>query len=441
MSDPREDSRAGSLAGLLVVSIEQAVAAPLCTVRLADAGARVIKIERPEGETARHYDSSVEGMSAYFVWLNRGKESAALDLKAKEDLALLHRLVAKADIFVQNLAPGAIDRLGLSRVALVEKFPRLISVHIVGYGQNTPYADMRAYDMLVQAESGVCAVTGSPDTPSKVGVSVADIATGMNAHAAVLEALFERERTNRGQAIEVAMFDGMADWMAVPLLHLEYAKRETGRFGLAHASISPYRPYACSDGRSVIVAIQQPSEWRRFCAEVLRRDDLFADERFTTNAWRVANRRALDAEIEPVFAAMDREEAIRRLNGAQIAWARFSEVRDLIHHPALRRVAVRLPNGAEVRVPRPAGREGLSREMPIVPEMGAGHWPHPAGIRNLGSWPTKTWASLTLHPCLDEGGRRTGGAGRIAVLPGRTANGAVAAVSALRRRTLAMAVH
>ena len=174
MSDPREDSRAGSLAGLLVVSIEQAVAAPLCTVRLADAGARVIKIERPEGETARHYDSSIEGMSAYFVWLNRGKESAALDLKAKEDLALLRRLVAKADIFVQNLAPGAIDRLGLSRVALVEKFPRLISVHIVGYGQNTPYADMRAYDMLVQAESGVCAVTGSPDTPSKVGVSVAE---------------------------------------------------------------------------------------------------------------------------------------------------------------------------------------------------------------------------------------------------------------------------
>src|SRR5580704_5593477 len=356
MSDPREDSRGGSLAGLLVVSIEQAVAAPLCTVRLADAGARVIKIERTEGETARHYDSSVEGVSAYFVWLNRGKESAALDLKAKEDLALLHRLVAKADIFVQNLAPGAIDRLGLSRAALVEKFPRLISVHIVGYGQDTPYAEMRAYDMLVQAESGV---------------SAADIATGINAHAAVLEALLERERTNRGQAIEVAMFDGMADWIAVPLLHLEYAKRETGRFGLAHASISPYRPYACSDGRSVIVAIQQPSEWRRFCAEVLRRDDLFADERFTTNAWRVANRRALDAEIEPVFAAMDREEAIRRLNGAQIAWARFSEVRDLIHHPALRRVAVRLPNGAEVRVPRPAGREGLSREMPIVPEMGA----------------------------------------------------------------------
>ena len=369
MSDPREDSRGGSLAGLLVVSIEQAVAAPLYTVHLADAGARVIKIERAEGETARHYDSYVEGMSAYFVWLNRGKESAALDLKGEEDLALLHRLIAKADIFVQNLAPGAIDRLGLSRAALVEKFPRLISVHIVGYGQDTPYADMRAYDMLVQAESGVCAVTGSPDTPSKIGVSAADIATGMNAHAAALEALLERERTNRGQAIEVAMFDGMADWMAVPLLHLEYAKRETGRFGLAHASIFPYRPYACSDGRSVIVAIQQPSEWRRFCAGVLRRDDLFADEKFTTNAMRVDNRRALDAEI--VFAAMDREEAIRRLNGAQIAWARFSEVRDLVHHPALRRVAVRLPDGAEVRVLRPADRERLSQEMPIVPEMGA----------------------------------------------------------------------
>ena len=305
MSDPREDSRGGSLAGLLVVSIEQAVAAPLYTVHLADAGARVIKIERAEGETARHYNSYVEGMSAYFVWLNRGKESAALDLKGEEDLALLHRLIAKADIFVQNLAPGAIDRLGLSRAALVEKFPRLISVHIVGYGQDTPYADMRAYNMLVQAESGVCAVTGSPDTPSKIGVSAADIATGMNAHAAALEALLERERTNRGQAIEVAMFDGMADWMAVPLLHLEYAKRETGRFGLAHASIFPYRPYACSDGRSVIVAIQQPSEWRRFCAGVLRRDDLFADERLhdQRHASRQPTRpRRRDAYLRPWIA-------------------------------------------------------------------------------------------------------------------------------------------
>ena len=218
---------AGPLSGLLVVAIEQAVAAPLCTMRLADGGARVIKIERSEGETARHYDKAVKGMSAYFTWLNRGKESAVLDLKNTDDLALVHRMVAQADVFIQNMAPGATARLDLDAAKLVERHPRLIVVDIVGYGQTTPYRDMRAYDMLVQAESGLCAVTGTDDTPSKVGVSAADIATGMNAHAAILEALIAREKTGRGQAIEIAMFDGMADWMTVPLLHLEHAQRDT----------------------------------------------------------------------------------------------------------------------------------------------------------------------------------------------------------------------
>jgi itaconate CoA-transferase len=361
----------GPLSGVLVVSIEQAVATPLCTVRLADAGARVIKIERPDGETARHYDGAVKGMSAYFVWLNRGKESVALDLKSKSDLALLHRMVASADVFVQNLAPGASSRLGLSSAELIAKFPRLIVADIVGYGQDTSYADMRAYDMLVQAESGICAVTGTPESPSKIGVSAADIATGMNAHAAILEALLSRERTGVGRAIEVAMFDGMADWMSVPLLHYEYAGRETGRYGLAHASIYPYRPYACQCGGVVIIAIQQNNEWSRFCSAVLRRPDLFSDERFTANAWRVANREALDAEIEPIFKAMDRDEAIRRLEDAQIAWAKLTEVRDLPAHPALRRMQVILPGGEQVAVPRPAGREPQVHAMPRVPALGA----------------------------------------------------------------------
>ena len=358
------------LAGLLVVSIEQAVAAPLCTMRLADAGARVIKIERPEGETARHYDATVDGMSAYFVWLNRGKESAALDLKSKADLALLHRMVAKADVLVQNLAPGAIERLGLTSETITARFPRLIAVNIVGYGQDTSYAQMRAYDMLVQAESGICAVTGTKDAPSKIGVSAADIATGMNAHAAILEALIARDRTGNGRVIEVAMFDGMADWMTVPLLHFEQAQRETGRHGLAHASIYPYRSYLCRDG-SVIVAIQHSGEWERFCSLVLGRGNLHADARFASNALRVANRDALDAEIEPIFAAMARAEAIRRLEGAQIAWGRLTEMRDLPGHPALRRMTIALPSGRRIKVPRPAGRDDAGETLPAVPAVGA----------------------------------------------------------------------
>lgn len=358
------------LDGLFVVSIEQAVAAPLCTVRLADAGARVVKIERPEGETARHYDAAVEGMSAYFVWINRGKESVVLDLKSQRDLLLLHRMVSRADVLVQNLAPGAIDRLGLSSAAIKEKFPRLIAVNIVGYGQETPYAAMRAYDMLVQAESGICAVTGTPETPSKVGVSITDIATGMNAHAAILEALLAREKTGKGQVIEIAMFDGMADWMTVPLLHYEYAKRETGRYGLAHASIYPYRPYACRDG-TVVIAIQQAGEWKRLCADVLKRPDLITDERFATNPGRVANRDALDAEIEPCFAAMTTSEAIRLLEEGQIAWSRYTEVRDLPGHQALRKTEVELPDGKRVFVPRPAGRSPGLGNVPRVPAIGA----------------------------------------------------------------------
>lgn len=365
---------------MLVVSIEQAVAAPLCTLRLADAGARVIKIERREGETARNYDATVEGVSAYFVWLNRGKESVVLDLKSADDLALLHRMVARADVFVQNLAPGAADRLGLSDDELGRRHPRLISVGIVGYGQDTSAAAMRAYDMLVQAESGLCAVTGTPETPSKVGVSAADMATGMNAHAAVLEALIARERTGQGQALEISMFDGMADWMTVPLLHYEHAGLETGRYGLAHASIYPYRAYTCACGQQVVIAIQQNAEWRRFCSAVLRRPELDADDRFGSNEGRVASRDALDEVIEPVFAAMGRDEAIGRLDEGRIAWGRMMEVRDLPNHPALRRMAVTLPGGRQVSLPSPAGRTASleERHPPAIPALGA----HTADVRS-----------------------------------------------------------
>ncbi|QIG46945.1 CoA transferase [Nordella sp. HKS 07] len=332
------------LAGLLVVAIEQAVAAPLCTARLADAGARVIKIERPEGDTARHYDAAVHGMSAYFAWLNRGKESLVLDLKSAGDRHIVETMLGKADIFVQNLAPGAAERLGLGAAQLVARFPRLIAVDIVGYGRDTASGGLRAYDLLVQAESGLCSVTGSPERPAKVGVSAADICTGMNAHAAIVEALYARERNGKGAAIEMAMFDGLADWMNVPLLHHDYAGRMTERFGLAHASIYPYRPYACRDGEVVIVA-QNADEWARLCRRVLARPELIDDPRFGSNTARLTHRVALDQEIAPVFAALTTSEAIERLAAAGLAWGRVSTVADLSTHPALRRIACRAPGG------------------------------------------------------------------------------------------------
>ncbi len=358
----------GALDGLLVVAIEQAVAAPMCTVRLADAGARVIKIERPEGETARNYDSAVKGTAAYFAWLNRGKESAVLDLKDDRGLAVLKNMLSKADVFIQNLAPGAMDRMGLGPEVLERDYPRLISVSILGYGKDTPYAAMRAYDMLVQAESGLCAVTGTPDTPSKVGVSAADISTGMNAHSAVLEALIERGMTGRGRSIEISMFDGMADWMAVPLLHFEHAGKVTGRFGLSHASIYPYRPFACVDG-TVIVAVQNNKEFHRFASRVIGREDLATRHEFRSNADRVANRVLLDAELEPFFAKHPVAEMVDRLSQAGIAFGRYSEIADLSVHPALRRFDTILPDGQVVEMPRPPGRTDAFQPAP-VPGLG-----------------------------------------------------------------------
>ncbi|MFD1703574.1 CaiB/BaiF CoA transferase family protein [Methylopila henanensis] len=362
------------LEGLLVVALEQAVAAPMCTMRLADAGARVIKLERPDGDTARHYDRSVRGMSAYFAWLNRGKESAALDLKSEDDLALAHALVAKADVFVQNLAPGASVRLGLGAKDLVARHPRLIALDIVGYRQSTPARALRAYDMLVQAESGICSVTGTPEEAVKVGVSIADIGTGMNAHAAVCQALYERERTGRGKAIEIAMFDSMAEWMAVPFLHYEHQGRVTPRTGLSHASIFPYHVANCRDG-GVVIVVQSPPEWLRFCDGVMGRPELAADPRFADNPARVENRDALIAIIDEVFGLATRAEMIARLEAHQLAWAKVSDVADMAAHPALTRMTATLANGERFDLPTSPLTAATTCEAP--PALGA----HTAAIR------------------------------------------------------------
>lgn len=361
------------LEGLLVVAIEQAVAAPTCTLRLADAGARVIKIERAEGETARHYDNAVHGTSAYFAWLNRGKESTVLDIKDEEDRALVERMVAGADVFVQNLAPGAASRLGLGAKQLVERFPRMIAVDIVGYRQDTSYRDMRAYDMLIQAESGICAVTGTADTPVKVGVSLADVSTGMNAHAAILEALIERSITGRGKAIEIAMFDAMADMMSVPLLHHLHAGRETPRTGLAHAAIFPYGRVSCSDG-DIVIVVQNPGEWQRLCEGVLQRPDLVADQRFADNPLRVKNRTQLLEILTGIFAGMTREEAIARLENNRLAWSSVSSVADLAQHPALAQLALEVPGGSFNGIASPVRRHVKGGPVPALGE-------HTAAIR------------------------------------------------------------
>lgn len=363
----------GPLAGLLVVALEQAVAAPMCTMRLADAGARVIKIERPEGDTARHYDKAAQGVSAYFAWLNRGKESVVLDLKDAADLTLAERMIAKADIFVQNLAPGASIRLGLGAQDLIRRYPGLIAVDIVGYRQSTPAREKRAYDMLVQAESGMCSVTGTAEEAVKVGVSVGDIGTGMNAHAAVMQALYERERTGRGQAIEVAMFDTLAEWMAVPFLHYEQAGHVMPRTGLSHASIFPYHVASCSDS-DIVIVVQNPAEWRRFCIGVMHRPELIDDPRFADNPSRVANREALGAEIAALFRRHTRQEMVSRLEGHQLAWAQVSSLQDLAAHPGLTRLEIDLGNGKSCTLPtspmlcaKKAGRvPGLGEQGAII---------------------------------------------------------------------------
>jgi formyl-CoA transferase len=357
------------LSGLLVVSLEQAVAAPMCSCRLADAGARVIKIERPEGDFARYYDRLAQGESAYFVWLNRGKESVCLDLMRADDTALFAAMLAKADVFIQNLKPGAIAKLGFALDRLHREHPRLIICSISGYGEEGPYAARKAYDMLIQAEAGVASVTGSAEAPARVGVSVCDIAAGMNAYEAILEAVIARERSGEGATVSVAMFDAMADWMAVPLLQQE-GGAPPRRMGLAHTSIAPYGVFKTKDEADILISIQSDREWRVLAQQVLEDTMLAADPDFATNVERVKRRREADGRVAAVFAATDEATLTKKLAAAEIAFARVNDTASLAKHPHLRRIEVAIPSGV-VSCPAPPTRQfGGQRRYGKVPALG-----------------------------------------------------------------------
>ena len=365
------------LAGVLVVSIEQAVAAPYAAMRLADAGARVIKVERPEGDFARYYDSVVNGACSYFVSLNRGKESIALDLKEPADAALLARMLALADVFLQNLAPGAAERAGFGSAALRARHPRLITCDISGYGESGPHAAMKAYDFLVQCETGLAAVTGTAEAPARVGISIADLGAGLNAYAGILEALALRGHTGQGCGLAVSLFDTLADLLNHPYLHQVYGGRAPQRAGLSHPTIAPYGAYPVGDCGEIVIAIQNEREFARFCVEILGDQGLARDPRFANHSARVANRPALDRLIVAAFARYDREGLARRLAEAEIAYGRLNGIDGLAGHPQLRRLAVGSERGEVVLIAPPV-RWSERRPAPgPVPALGQ----HAAALR------------------------------------------------------------
>ncbi len=324
------------LEGITVVALEQAVAAPFATRQLADLGARVIKIERTgSGDFARGYDSTVNGLASYFVWLNRGKESLTLDVKQPGGHEILEKLLSQADVFIHNLAPGAVDRLGFGAAELRAAHPRLIVCTMSGYGSSGPYRDKKAYDLLIQCETGLVSVTGTAETPSKVGISVADISGGMYAYSGILTALYQRERTGEGATLDVALFDTLGEWMSHPMYLTAYGGKAPSRNGATHASIAPYGPFSTGDGRSVNLGVQNEREWVRFCEIVLERPEVAGDPRFTTNAGRVAEREALTALIVEAFSALSADDVIERLDCAQIANAAMNSVQEFIDHPQL----------------------------------------------------------------------------------------------------------
>jgi formyl-CoA transferase len=363
------------LEGITVVALEQAVAAPFATRQLADLGARVIKVERPgAGDFARAYDRTVHGESSYFVWLNRSKESLTLDLKSAHAADVLARLLASADVFVENLAPGACDRLGLGAEALHAQYPRLIVCSVSGYGHTGPYAARKAYDLLVQAEAGLISLTGTHDHPAKVGISVADIAAGMYAYSGMLTALLARTATGDGTIVRVSLLDALGEWMSAPAAYAAYGESAPQRTGAHHASIAPYGPYETGDGGAVYLAIQNAREWTRFCESVLEQPALARDERFRTNPDRVRHRQALDAAIDAVFSGLTNNEARRRLDEAEIANARVASIEEFVAHPQLatrnRWHDVDAPGGPFRALIPPADLSGVTPRMGAVPSLG-----------------------------------------------------------------------
>lgn len=358
------------LEGLLVVSLEQAVAAPLASSRLADAGARVIKLERHEGDFARGYDDYAAGHSTYFTWLNRHKQSVRVDLSDTADRELVHAMLAGADVFIQNLGPGAAERLGLGAADLRSAYPRLITCDIRGYAEGTPDANRKAYDLMIQAESGLSSVTGTEASgPSRIGVSICDITTGMTAHAQILEALYHRQRTGRGSAISVALFDVAAETMNIPFIAARNGGPLARRVGLAHPSIAPYGAYEFLDG-ILLIAVQSEREWAQLCAGILGDASLASDSRFCSNSLRVANRRELEEVVSAALRTLATADAIEKLEAAKIAWGRVSDLKDLMAHSALSTISARAGSEEVVMVAGPAVVDGERTGGGKVPALG-----------------------------------------------------------------------
>ncbi len=363
------------LAGITVVTLEQAIAAPFATRQLADLGARVIKIERPDGgDFARAYDAKVNGMSSHFVWTNRSKQSLTLNLKRAESQAVMERLLAKADVFVQNLIPGATARLGVAASALRQKYPRLIVCDLSGYGATGPYRDKKAYDLLIQNEAGLVSITGTPDEPCKVGISIADIAAGMYAYSGILTALLIRAQTGEGTAIEISLLEALGEWMGYPAYYNSYGKSPLPRTGASHASIAPYGPCTSGDNQIVFLAIQNEREWKRFCHIVLQRPDLVSDPRFASNTKRVEHRAQLDAILSELFTQLTGAEIIERLESSQIAYSRQNSVQEFVDHPQLRArnrwCMVDSPVGPLRALLPPVTMTGVEPNMQAVPALG-----------------------------------------------------------------------